>query len=96
MTSRPFRILPTVSSSSYNYELCSSSFTFGNGNEFPFLSLNHDLLTVFNVDTLRWLLNQQPTAQVIVAGGGFCCGFGLVNAGNSLIVDGSKPVLNQR
>ena len=95
MTSSPFRILPTVSSSSYNYELCSSSFTFGNGNEFPFLSLNHDLLAIFNVDTLRWLLNQQPTAQVIVAGGCSCC-FGFADTGNSVIVDGSEPVLNQR
>ena len=88
------RFSPTVSSS-YNYELCSSSFTFGNVSEFPFLSLNHDLLAVFNVYTFRWLLSHQPASQVVDAGGGRCCSFGFADASNGIIVNGSEPFLDQ-
>jgi hypothetical protein len=34
------------------FELRSSSFTFGNENTLSFLSLNHDFLSVLNIDTL--------------------------------------------
>jgi hypothetical protein len=35
-----------------DFELRSNSFTFGNEYKLSFLSLNHDLLSVLNIDTL--------------------------------------------
>jgi hypothetical protein len=46
-------------------ELRSSSFTLGNASELPFLSLNHDLLTVFNIDTLGGRRTELLSGEVV-------------------------------
>ena len=39
--------------------------TLGNASELPFLSLNHDLLTVFNIDTLGGRRTELLSSKVV-------------------------------
>ena len=47
-----------------DFELCSSSFTFGNEDKLSFLSLNYDLLAVLNVDSLGRIVNARALEVV--------------------------------
>ncbi len=44
-----FYVVVFISLLNHDLELCSSSLTFGNVSELPFLSLNHDLTSIVDI-----------------------------------------------